>query len=172
MQLRYACEEASETTQLQAPDSLSCNGSFGAKRSSKKKKNEAQIKIYCRPRNVQNRSGLIHQDHFTSDKCLFNLDELPSREVLLSTVCSSVICSRSVSVTDRGTCCNTCRSAAQTCGRTSPADCGGRAPDLGFPSFLANVGFFTYSNLFLKLPPNLNSNLTLIGGLELSPGFK
>lgn len=34
--LRYACEEALETTQLQAPHSLSYNGSFGAKRSRKK----------------------------------------------------------------------------------------------------------------------------------------
>lgn len=33
--LRYACEEALETTQLQAPDSLSYNGSFGAKRTRK-----------------------------------------------------------------------------------------------------------------------------------------
>lgn len=29
--LRYACEEALETTQLQAPDSLSYNGPFGKK---------------------------------------------------------------------------------------------------------------------------------------------
>lgn len=34
--LRYACEEALETTQLQAPDSLSYNGSFGAKGTRKK----------------------------------------------------------------------------------------------------------------------------------------
>lgn len=36
MLLRYACEEALETTQLQAPDSLSYNGSFGAKGTRKK----------------------------------------------------------------------------------------------------------------------------------------
>lgn len=35
-ELRYACEETLETTQLQAPDSLSYNGSFGAKRNRKK----------------------------------------------------------------------------------------------------------------------------------------
>lgn len=35
--LRYACEEALETTQAPAPDPLSNNGSFGAKRSSEKK---------------------------------------------------------------------------------------------------------------------------------------
>lgn len=34
--LRYACEEALETTQIQAPDSLSYNGSFGARRTRKK----------------------------------------------------------------------------------------------------------------------------------------
>lgn len=38
--LRYACEEALETTQIQAPDSLSYNGSFGAKRT---RKNDACI---------------------------------------------------------------------------------------------------------------------------------
>lgn len=34
--LRYACEEALETTEIQAPHSLSYNGSFGARRTRKK----------------------------------------------------------------------------------------------------------------------------------------
>lgn len=59
--LRYACEEALETTQLQAPDSLSYNGSFGAKRT---RKNDACIEIYYLPRNVQNRSGPVDNAHF------------------------------------------------------------------------------------------------------------
>lgn len=59
--LRYACEEALETTQLQAPDSLSYNGSFGAKRS---RKNDACIEIYYLPRNVRNRSGPVDNAHF------------------------------------------------------------------------------------------------------------
>ncbi len=52
--LRFACEEALETTPLQAPDSLSYNGSFGAKRS---RKNDACIEIYYLPRDVWNRFG-------------------------------------------------------------------------------------------------------------------
>ena len=59
--LRYACEEALETTQFQAPDSLSYNGSFGAKRS---RKNDACIEIYYLPRSVWNRSGPADNPHF------------------------------------------------------------------------------------------------------------
>lgn len=59
--LRYACEEALETTQLQAPDSLSYNGSFGAKRT---RKNGACIEIYYLPRSVWNRSGPVDNAHF------------------------------------------------------------------------------------------------------------
>lgn len=72
--LRYACEETWETTQLQAPDSLSYNGSFGAKRS---RKNDACIQIYYLPRKRVEQiwaKGLY--GHFLQNKCLFNWDSL------------------------------------------------------------------------------------------------
>lgn len=59
--LRYASEEALETTELQAPDPLSYNGSFGAERT---RKNNACMEIYYLLRSVWNTSEPADRAHF------------------------------------------------------------------------------------------------------------